>query len=179
MRGVTALCALGALGALVAGCAKPEATKREEVHNCSAISLDAPGISACLVAQYHWREADAQAAGRAQEHTLDSVAGFERDSAWHADTKKHREELASCARGGGDIDRCLEDNYGWTPERAGATADSIWRGAAPKHRDEIRRCEAQRKGNVGSCLMLYYKWDPKHALALNDSLERAKIRAGH
>ena len=176
MRRVKALCALLAL---TAGCAKPEATKREEIRNCSAISLDAPGISACLVAQYHWREADAQGAGRAQEHALDSVGAFERDSAWHADAAKHREELASCARGGGDIDRCLEDNHGWTPERASAAADSLWRGAAPKHREEIKRCMAQGKGNVGSCLVLYYKWDSKHALALNDSLERAKIRAKH
>jgi hypothetical protein len=174
MRGVVAL---SALVALAAACAKPEATKREEIRNCSAISLDAANISACLVAQYHWREADAQVAGHAQEHTLDSVAAFERDSAWHADAAKHREELASCNRSGGDIDRCLEDNYGWTPERASATFDSIWHIATPKHREEIRRCEAQRKSNVGSCLMLYYKWDPKHALALNDSLERAKMRA--
>ena len=174
MRGVVVF---SALVALASACAKPEATKREEIRNCSAISLDATGISACLVAQYHWREADAQAAGHSQEHTMDSVAAVERDSAWHADAAKHREELASCNRSGGDIDRCLEDNYGWTPERAGATFDSIWRVATPKHREEIRRCEAQRKSNVGSCLILYYKWDPKHALALNDSLERAKMRA--
>jgi len=167
---------LSVLLTLVAGCAKPEAKKREEIRNCSAISLDAPGISACLVAQYHWSQPDAQTAGRAQEHALDSVAAFERDSAWHADAAKHREELASCARAGGEVGRCLEDNYGWTPERASAAFDSVWHTAATKHRDEIRRCEAQRKGSVGSCLMLYYKWDPKHALALNDSLERAKLR---
>jgi hypothetical protein len=174
MRGVIAPVTLLVL---LTGCAKPEATKREEIRNCSAISLDAPGISACLIAQYHWREADAQTAGRVEEHALDSIAGFERDSAWHADASKHREELGSCARGGGDVERCLEDNDGWAPERAAAAFDSLWRTETPGHRDEIRRCEAQRKTNVGSCLILYYKWDPKHALAVSDSLERAKMRA--
>jgi|SRR5579862_3855030 len=174
MRGIAVL---GALAALAAACAKPEATKKDEIRNCSAISLDAPGIAACLVAQYHWRQGDAQAAGQSQQHTLDSAAAFERDSAWHADAAKHREELASCTRGHGDVDRCLEDDYGWTPDRAGMTADSAWRSATSKHRDQIRHCQAQRNTSVGSCLMLYYKWDPKRALALNDSLERAKIRA--
>jgi len=163
--------------ALAAGCAKPEAKKRDEMRNCSAISLDAPAITACLETQYHWNDVEAKTAGETQQHEMDSVAAFQRDSAWHADAVRHRAELRKCAAAAGDVGACLEDSYAWEPGRASAAFDSLWRTDASIHRLQIRRCAAQRKSSVGSCLMLYYKWDPKHALALTDSLERAKIAA--
>jgi len=126
---------------------------------------------------YRWKEAEARVAARVRQREVDSIAKFQHDSAWRLDAAKHREELAKCSGPGGDVARCLGDNFGWDPERAAATFDSLWRAEAPQHHGEIQRCALQRKSSVGSCLMLYYKWDPKHALALDDSLVRAKIRA--
>jgi hypothetical protein len=159
-------------------CGKSEARKRQEVKDCGAISLDAPGISRCLVAQFRWDSATAQRAGVARQRELDSIAAFQRDSAWALDAKRHHQELAQCAARGGDVARCLGDNYGWDDRRAAATFDSLWQRDAAKHRDAVRFCERQkRKANMASCLMLQYQWDSKHALALQDSIERAKIRA--
>ena len=45
--------ALAGLG--LAGCGKSAERQREEVVNCSAISLDSAGIARCLVAQYRWK----------------------------------------------------------------------------------------------------------------------------
>jgi hypothetical protein len=170
--GGLAFCCLAALS-----CGRSEATKREEIRNCSAISLDAPGISRCLVAQYRWKEGEATVAGAARQRELDSVATFQRDSAWRVDAPRHREEFAKCRSAGGDVARCLEGTYGWDPERAAANADSVWRREASKHRSELQACERQRKSSVGSCLMLYYKWDPQRALGVDDSIARAKVAA--
>jgi hypothetical protein len=165
------------LGVAVAGCGKSEGKKREEVLNCSATSIDAKGISACLVALYRWKEHDASVAAQARQHEVDSTAAFQRDSAWHIDAAKHRQELAKCADARGDVAECLEDNFAWDAERATAAFDSLWRAEGSSHRGQIQTCVRQRKSSVGSCLMLYYKWDPKHALALGDSIERAKMKA--
>jgi hypothetical protein len=117
-------------------------------------------------------------AGVVKQRELDSLAAFQRDSAWALDAKRHHQELAQCAARGGDLARCLEENYGWDDRRAAATFDSLWRRDAAKHRDAVRVCERQkRKANMASCLMLQYQWDSKHALALQDSIERAKIKA--
>jgi hypothetical protein len=96
---------------------------------------------------------------------------------WQADAKAHRQELAGCATGGGDMARCLENAHGWDEQRAVASADSMWRQEGPKHRTQIQACQRQRKSSIGSCLILYYKWDPKRAFALADSMERAKMKA--
>ena len=175
MRRVTTIVAL--LGLAAAGCSKSEAKLRQETKDCSAISLDAPGISACLVARFKWDPAKATAAGTARQHELDSIAAFQKDSIWRMDEKAHRKELADCAAGGGDLARCLENTHGWDEQRAVTIADSLWRRDTPKHRSEVQNCQRQRKSSLGSCLMLYYKWDSKRALALDDSIARAKAKA--
>jgi hypothetical protein len=175
MRRITLGLALACVA--LASCGKSEAKKREEIDSCGTNSLDAAGISLCLVAEFRWDSGEAKVAGLARERQLDSLAAWRRDSAWHAGAKQHRDELARCAASGGDVARCLENTYNWDEPHAVATFDSVWRHEAPKHRDQIKGCQRQRKSNLGSCLMLYYKWDPKHALALADSLERAKIKA--
>lgn len=175
MRRITLGLALACVA--LSSCGKSEAKKREEVVSCGASSLDAAGISACLVAEYRWDSTEAKVAGVGRERELDSIAAWRRDSTWQAGAKHHRDELNRCAAGRGDVARCLETTYAWDESRARAGFDSVWRHDAPKHRDEIKACQRQRKSNVGSCLMLYYKWDPKHSLALADSLERAKMKA--
>jgi hypothetical protein len=177
MRRITASLAL--LGLAAVGCGKSATKLGQEVKECSAITLDAPGISRCLVAQFRWAPAKATAAGVARQHELDSIAAFRKDSTWQADAKAHRQELAGCATGGGDLARCLENAHGWDAQRAAATTDSLWRQEAPKRRSEIQACQRQRNSSVGSCLMLYYKWDPKRALAFDDSVTRAKIKASN
>jgi hypothetical protein len=174
---VRALPALLAIAGCLAACGPSAATRRQQVKNCSAISLDADGIARCLVAQYRWKEQTAQDAGRRRQHELDSLAAWRQDSAWQVDAKRHREELRQCAEQRGDLARCLEDSYAWDEARATAAFDSVWRDAAAQHRREIRACQGRRQERLGSCLVLYYKWDWKHALAIDDSIARAKIRA--
>lgn len=175
MRRLTTTVAL--LGLAAVSCGKSAAKLRREVKNCSAITIDAPGIASCLEAQFKWAPAKAATAGVARQRELDSIAKFQRDSVWQIDAKAHRKELAGCAAGGGDLARCLENAYGWDEQRAVATADSLWRVEGSKHRSQIQNCQRQRKSSVGSCLILYYKWDPKRAFALDDSVARAKIKA--
>jgi hypothetical protein len=177
MRRVTTTLALLGLAAL--SCGRSAAKLRQEVKSCSAISLDARGISRCLVAQFKWDQAKATQAGVARQRELDSIAAFQRDSLWQADAKAHRKELAACAGAGGDLARCLEGTPGWDEQRAAATADSVWRREGAKHRSQIQNCQRQRKSSVGSCLILYYKWDPKRALALDDSIARSKMKAAN
>lgn len=169
--------AVALLGLAAVSCGKSAARLRQEVKDCSAISLDAAGISACLVAQFRWKEPKAAAAGVARQHELDSIAKFQADSLWQADAKAHRKELTACGAAGGEVARCLENNYGWDGQRAVATVDSLWRQDAATHRTQIQRCQRQKKSSVGSCLILYYKWDSKRAFALDDSLTRAKMKA--
>jgi hypothetical protein len=175
MRRIPTPLALLSLAAV--SCGKSEARLHQEVKDCSAITLDAAGISGCLVARFKWAPAKATQAGVARQRELDSVAAFKRDSAWQANAKAHRNELAGCTTGGGDLARCLENTHGWDEQRAVSAADSLWRRDAAKHRTQIQACQRQRKSSVGSCLILYYKWDPKRAFALADSVERAKIKA--
>ena len=158
------------------GCGKSEAARRKEVQNCSAVTLDAAGISQCLVVQYHWKEPEAGTAGHARQHELDSVETRQRDSAWAVGAPQRHEELANCRKRAGDVARCLTDQYAWTGERATAASDSLWKANSREHAREEALCRRQKKSSAGSCLMLYYKWDPRHALALDDSIERARIR---
>lgn len=169
--------AIALLGLAAAGCGKSEAKLRQEVKDCSAISLDAPGISACLVAQFRWSAEKAAPAGVARQRELDSIAAFQRDSLWALDAPRHQKELASCTAAGGDVAGCLANTHGWEQQRALATADASWHRDAAKHRTEVRKCQQQRKSSVGACLILYYKWDSKRALALDDSLARARMKA--
>ena len=175
MRSVTTTLAWLSLAAV--SCGKSEARLHQEVKDCSAITLDAAGISGCLVARFKWKPAKATQAGISRQRELDSVAAFKRDSAWKANATAHRNEVAGCTTGGGDLARCLENAHGWDEQRAVSAADSAWRHDTPKHRTQIQACQRQRKSSVGSCLILYYKWDPKRAFALADSMERAKMRS--
>jgi len=158
-----------------------EEKKHEQVRNCGAISLDAPGIARCLVAQYRWKEDAARTAGIERQRELDSLARWQRDSAWSAGGSRHHQEVSQCAAARGDIGRCLTETYGWDDEHAAAAFDSVWRTNSAQHAKDIRDCQRKSKANVGSCLMLYYKWEPKRALAVDDSIARAKMRAlnGH
>jgi hypothetical protein len=171
MRRILVLIALAGLACSSAG------RKRSQVVNCSAISLDATGIARCLVAQYRWKEDAARAAGIARQAELDSIARFQRDSAWSADGKRHHDEATKCAAARGDIGRCLTETYGWDDEHATAAFDSVWRSESARHAREVRECQRKGTERVGSCLMLWHGWDPRHALAVDDSMERAKIRA--
>ena len=173
MRRIATFIALASLAGACASASK----KRSQVVNCSAISLDAPGIARCLVAQYRWNEDAARTAGIARQAELDSIARFQRDSTWGADGKRHHDEATKCADARGDIARCLTETYGWDDQHAAAAFDSVWRYDGAMHAKEIRECQRKGTERVGSCLMLYHKWDPKHALAVDDSIERAKIRA--
>ncbi len=170
-------CTVALLGLAALSCGKSASRLRQEVKDCSAISLDARGISACLVAQFRWKEPKAAAAGVARQRELDSIAVFQRDSLWHLDAKVHRQQLANCGAVGGDVVRCLANNYGWDDAHAVAGADSLWRQDASKHRTQVQRCQHQKQSSVASCLILYHKWDTKRAFALEDSITRAKIKA--
>ncbi|HUK21395.1 MAG TPA: hypothetical protein VLV45_07545 [Gemmatimonadales bacterium] len=162
---------------LVWACGKSEAKRRSEIESCSAITLDAAGISNCLMAQYRWKPDAAGAAAKARQHELDSAAAHQRDSLWTLTSAQHRRDLASCMARAGDVSRCLTDNYAWDPGRATTAFDSVWHLDGRKHQQEVAACRKQGNANPSNCLMLYYKWDPKHAIAINDSLERARIRA--
>lgn len=162
-------------GLALAACGKSQKTKLTEVQNCSAITLDAAGISRCLAEQYSWNGSEAAATAKTRQRELDSVAAWEHDSLWKLDEAKHRTQLATCASQNGDVGRCLTDQYGWDSPHAAAAFDSVWRRQAPRHMEEIGACQRRIKERLGSCLMLYYKWDPKHALALDDSIARAQF----
>lgn len=163
---------------LAAAACSSAGKKRTQVTNCSAISLDAPGIARCLVAQYRWKEDAARTAGIARQAELDSIARFQRDSIWSADGKRHHDEAKKCADARGDIGRCLTETYGWDDQHAQAAFDSVWQHDGAQHAKEVRECQrGGGKERIGSCLMLYHKWDPRHALAVDDSIERARIKA--
>jgi hypothetical protein len=164
-------------GLALAACGKSEKVKRTEIENCSAITLDAAGISRCLAQQYSWKAADAAKAAQTRQHELDSIATRQRDSSWKIDETRHGKDVTTCAAEHGDIGRCLTDRYGWDAPHAAAAFDSVWRHDAPRHAKEIQACQRRPTLRLGSCLQLYYKWDPKHALALDDSLARAKLKA--
>ena len=70
MRRITTTIAL--LGLAAVSCSKSAAKLDRELKDCSAISLDAPGIARCLVAQFKWDSAKATAVGVARQHELDS-----------------------------------------------------------------------------------------------------------
>jgi hypothetical protein len=164
-------------GLALAACGKSQKAKLAEVQNCSAITLDAAGISRCLAEQYRWSGAEAAATAQARQRELDSISAQQRDSLWKMDVGKHHTQLVTCASQNGDVGRCLTDQYGWDSPHAAVAFDSVWRRQAPRHMEEMRACQRRIKERLGSCLMLYYKWDPKHALALDDSIARARFNS--
>lgn len=168
-RGLSALAAV----ALVAGCAK-KPTARNQVVECSSISLDAKGTTQCLVQLYHWKPLDAQNAANKRARELDSIKTYQEDSVWALGSAKHRRDLQNCRKTDDQMKNCLLV-AGWPLQRVNATQDSVWRSEMPKHRRELATCEAKREMNLSSCLTLYYKWDSDRAIATADSVARVRL----
>jgi len=169
MKRPVLLLALAALS-----CGKSDATKRKEVRECSAITVDLDGAATCLEAQYRWKRSEALAAAQLYQRERDSLAQAQADSLWRLDAKRHRREIDQCRLG--SVSSCLQENFGWAAPRAKATDDSIWRMEAPKHREQMRACGRRKDMGMGACLQLYYKWGPDRAIALDDSIRRAEAQ---
>src|ERR1051325_9899744 len=110
-----------------AACGKKH-DQRNEVVECSSISLDAKGTTQCLVTLYHWKVADATKAANARVAELDSLKGWRDNSLWSLDAAKHRRDLQTCmAKRDFNLSSCLTLYYKWDSDRALATADSVTR----------------------------------------------------
>jgi hypothetical protein len=166
---------LGALAALVAlaSCSK-KSTRRDQIVECSGISLDAKGTVQCLVGLYHWKLADAQKAADARARELDSIKTWQEDSVWAIDAAKHKRDLQKCGQTDDQLKSCLLVS-GWPLKRVNAARDSIWNSHLAQRKKELQTCMAKRDFNLSSCLTLYYKWDPDRALATADSVTRARL----
>jgi hypothetical protein len=163
----------GVLALAVLACGK-KSTKRDEIVECSSISLDAKGTTQCLVQLYHWKPDEATRAAQARAHELDSLKTWREDSVWHLDVAKHRSDLKKCTSRTEPVKDCLLIS-GWPLSRVRAATDSIWTAELPQHRRELQTCMAKRDFNLSSCLTLYYKWDSDRALATADSVTRARL----
>jgi hypothetical protein len=166
------LIALSCLLALAA-CGKKR-TRRNEIVECSSISLDSKGTTQCLVQLYHWKPAEAQQVATARAKELDSLKTWQEDSVWALGAAKHKRDLQGCVRGTEQLNNCLLV-AGWPLRRVRTTTDSVWNAELPKHRRELQTCMAKRDFNLSSCLTLYYKWDSDRALATADSVTRARL----
>ena len=158
---------------VLVGCSKTR-TRRSEVVECSAISLDAKGTTLCLVQLYKWKLPVAQKAAEARAHELDSLKTWQEDSVWNLGAAKHKSDLQACRRGTEQLNNCLLV-AGWPLRRVRHTTDSTWSSEMPAHRRELQTCMAKRDFNLSSCLTLYYKWDSERALATADSVTRARL----
>lgn len=159
--------------ALLSACSKKR-TRRQEVVECSSISLDAKGTVQCLVSLYKWKLGDAQKAADTRARELDSLKTWQEDSVWGLGAAKHRRDLQNCAKSDDQLKNCLLVS-GWPLRRVIAAQDSVWNAEMPKHRRELQTCMGKRDFNLSSCLTLYYKWDPDRALATADSVTRARL----
>ena len=166
---------LSAVALLVAlsACSK-KSTRRDQVVECSSISLDAKGTTQCLVQLYRWKVNEATNAAQARAHELDSLKTWQADSVWALSADKHRRDLQKCSRGTEQLKDCLLI-AGWPLSRARVATDSVWNAELPTHRRELQTCMAKRDFNLSSCLTLYYKWDSDRALATADSVTRARL----
>ncbi len=151
-------------------------TKRDQVVECSAISLDAKGTAQCLVQLHRWKVDEAHGAAQARAVELDSLKRWQEDSVWALDATKHKRDFQNCRRGTEPLKNCLLI-AGWPLSRVRATTDSLWNADLPEHRRELQLCMAKRDFNLASCLTLYYKWDNDRALATADSVTRARLGA--
>jgi len=84
-----------ALLVVLAACGK-KSTKRDEIVECSSISLDAKGTTQCLVQLYHWKVDDATRAAQNRARELDSLKTWREDSVWKLDAAKHRADVKNC-----------------------------------------------------------------------------------
>lgn len=166
------LLALSAVLALASCSKKP--TARNQVVECSSISLDAKGTTQCLVQLYHWKPVDAQKAATSRARELDSIKTHQEDSVWALGVTKHRRDLQTCHTSDDQLKSCLLV-AGWPLQRVNTAQDSIWKAELPKHRRELQTCEAKRQMNLSSCLTLYYKWDSDRAIATADSVARVRL----
>jgi len=162
-----------ALLVVLAACGK-KTTKRDEIVECSSISLDAKGTTQCLVQLYHWKVDDATRAAQNRARELDSLKTWREDSVWKLDAAKHRADVKNCTSRSEPVKDCLLV-AGWPLARARAANDSIWTANLPQHRRELQTCMAKKDFNLSSCLTLYYKWDSDRALATADSVTRARL----
>ena len=167
------LSALLALTVLAVACSK-KSTRRDDVVECSSISLDAKGTTQCLVQLYRWKVDEATRAAQARAHELDSLKTWHEDSVWALSADKHKRDLQNCTRRTEPLKDCLLVS-GWPLSRVRAANDSVWNAELPKHRRELQTCMAKRDFNLSSCLTLYYKWDSDRALATADSVTRARL----
>ena len=170
MRHAKAILALLALTGLSCRGAKA----RDQVRECSAISLDAQGTTRCLIQLYEWKPEAARTAALARHRELDSLRTWQEDSVWNLDAARHRVELRACRRGADPLDRCLLI-AGWPLARVTAAAESLWQAEAPEHVRELQDCQRRREVNLASCLTLYYKWDSERALRTADSITRERL----
>jgi hypothetical protein len=166
---------LSAVALLVAlsACSK-KSTRRDQIVECSSISLDAKGTTQCLVQLYRWKVDEATRAAQARARELDSLKTWQEDSVWALGVDKHRRDLHNCTRGTEPLKDCLLV-AGWPLSRVRAATDSVWNAELPTHRRELQTCMAKRDFNLSSCLTLYYKWDSDRALATADSVTRARL----
>lgn len=165
--------ALAVVLALAGACSK-KSTRRDQIVECSAISLDAKGTVQCLVGLYKWKVADAQRAADARARELDSIKTWQEDSVWAIDAAKHKRDLQKCGQTDDQLKSCLLVS-GWPLKRVNSARDSIWNSHVAQHKKELQTCMAKRDFNLSSCLTLYYKWDPDRALATADSVTRARL----
>ncbi len=155
---------------LIVACGKSTSHRREDVLACSERHTQANLIALCLITDHHWPEAEANAAGRAREHEIDSLTTWHEDSLWRVDARQHRQELRQCPGRWPDMASCLQA-AGWPREQAQKTADSVWAADGPEHQRQIRACLArERTANIAACLQLNYRWTSDRALKANDSV---------
>src|SRR5512145_3259066 len=95
-----------ALLVVVSACGK-KSTRRDEIVECSSISLDAKGTAQCLVQLHRWKIADAQRAATARHRELDSLKDWREDSAWAIEATKHKRDLQNCRRAPDQLNTCL------------------------------------------------------------------------
>jgi hypothetical protein len=162
-----------ALLVALSACSK-KSTRRDQVVECSSISLDAKGTTQCLVQLYRWKVDEATNAAQARAHELDSLKTWQADSIWALGADKHRRDLQNCTRRPEPLKDCLLI-AGWPLSRVRFTIESVWNAELPTHRRELQTCMAKRDFNLSSCLTLYYKWDSDRALATADSVTRARL----
>ena len=166
---------LSAVALLVTlGACSKKNTRRDQIVECSSISLDAKGTTQCLVQLYRWKVDEATNAAQARARELDSLKTWQADSVWALSADKHRRDLQKCTGGTEPLKDCLLI-AGWPLSRVRAATDSVWSAELPRHRRELQTCMAKRDFNLSSCLTLYYKWDSDRALATADSVTRARL----
>src|SRR5260370_30955272 len=121
-RHLIAFLVLGTLFAVACG---KKRNLRNEVVECSSISLDAKGTAQCLVQLYRWKVADAQQTATARMHELDSLKASRADSVWHLDAAKHKRDFQSCSKSPDQLTNCLL--VARSPlSRVRASAESLW-----------------------------------------------------